>query len=188
MKLLTVAIFFLCVSVNGQLVDRFTKFPSAAPVTNLWITGDASSTDSEADDASQWTASCSASCVQVTSVANTDSQGGSFAIQINADLDSNRGGYVDYTRAWNQTPHTATVRIRRTAGTTQINNTASWTGVSAITYDFDFDSVSNGTWITGTVNFTPDATGTVRVRFNASIADGTVGGTLEISEIVITED
>lgn len=153
---------------SGGVVDFF-------PVGNA-----ASEGAGEADNVDDWTPN--GANATKASIANTDpGGGGSYAVQCNC-LNSGFRQVDISVSGMNTTPHTATIRYRITDGTGRIFN---WANVTSATYS-NLDDTS-GDWQVGTATFTP-TTGTITLRTYPCDNDGTATGTIEISEIVITEN
>lgn len=183
-KLVYIFILFSCLAFGQQkskMLQASVQQYLSTVVTDYFPTGNSASAGAgEADDVTAWVPN-GASATKA-SVANTDGGGGgSFAVQCNC-LDAGFRQVDISVTGLNLTPHTATIRYRITDGTGRIFN---WANVSSATYT-NLDNTA-GTWQVGTATFTPTAS-TITLRTYPCDNDGTTTGTIEISEIVITEN
>lgn len=179
---LSILFLLLLNPVFGQIevIPSIITYQEVAVETDYYPTGDAASANGEADDASTWIPN--GGSANRSSVANTDGGGGgSYAVQCNCIMSGFRA-LTKSVSGLSLTPHTATVRYRITDGTGRIFN---WGNVASATYT-NLDNTS-GSWQVGTVEFTP-TTGTISIIAFPCDNDGTATGTIEISEITITEN
>lgn len=180
-NLIILFLFSVCSYGQQQILPSIIMHHEEVVVVDYFPTGNSASAGAgEADSVAAWTTN--GANATKASVANTDGGGGgSYAVQCNC---LNAGfRQVDITvSGLSLVPHTATIRYRITDGTGRIFN---WANVSGAVYT-NLSDVS-GTWQIGTATFTP-TTGTITLRTYPCDNDGTATGTIEISEIVITED
>lgn len=151
-------------------------------IVDLFPTGDAVSAGAgEANSVTGWTPN--GGSATKASIASTDpGGGGTYALECGCLNAGFRAVSYDVS-GLSLVPHTATIRTRRTDGT---GGVLGWSNVSSVTYSVDYNS--NGTdWFEGTVTFTP-TTGTITIRFYPCDNDGSTSGTIEVSEITITEN
>nr|WP_299385598.1 hypothetical protein [Allomuricauda sp.] len=170
-------------NAGGQGSNALDTSTKGSASVDLFPTGNGASAGAgEADSTSGWTSS--GGPAPVTSVANTDGGGGgSFAINCGCTSSGFRTGSINLTGLTIGSNYTATIRTRRTDGTGQI---FAWQSVTNQSYNVDYDS--NGTnWFVGTVTFEATAT-SVEARVYACDNDGSASGTIEISEITLTEN
>lgn len=181
-------LFFVCSFSYGQVVDRFTLFPATGGAVDVFPSGNAASAD-DANATTGWFGSCSTSCIEITSVANTDSEGGSYAINIAhiGGTESFRAGEINMT-GLSLVPHTLTIRTRSVVGnistqTVTVNNSTS------VTNNVDYSSVSQGTWFESTIVFTPTSS-TVKFTINVNAPGSGQGtsGQIQVSEITLVEN
>lgn len=168
-------------NAGGQGANATDTAVKGSLIVDLFPTGNAASAGAgEANSTSGW--SSAGGTNPISSIANADpGGGGSFAFRTEGTNNGFNASSINLT-GLNLVPHTATIRYRIVSGTGQIFN---WANVTSQTYT-NLNNQS-GNWEIGTVVFTP-TTATVTARVYPTDNDGTVGGVIEVSEIVITEN
>lgn len=181
MRLFVILFFIGSFAFSQKVTNVYVEQASGGGVVDLFPTGDAASAGAgEANDVSGWTPN--GGSATVASIASTDpGGGGSYAVECGC-LNSGFRSVGYSVSGLSLTPHTATIRYRITDGTGRF---LAWSNVSSTTYT-NTDNTS-GSWEVGTVEFTP-TTGTITIYAFPCDNDGSSTGTIEISEIVITED
>lgn len=160
---------------GSNVLDTATKGSGGG--SNLFPNGNAASPD-DVNSASGWVSGGDANTA--TSIANTDTQGGSFAIEAEVTATSNFAQRIYTVSGLNNTPHTIEVRARRITGNGFVD-TVNFDGVNQT------GSISSS-WSTITFTGTPNASNDLEIRIFLQPGLGEPPCTIEISEIVITED
>lgn len=175
---------------NTQGTDTAQK-TSGGGAVDIFPTGNASSEGvNESNALGTWSEFGTGTLSVITEgVDYTDTLGGSYAVRITdaGGTDRNSDMRISIPGHNIGQTYTATVRIRRVQGTGEFY-TSYMEGSSDESDTIDFDAVSNGTWISGTISYTADATDVI-IKFNVKDFDGTLTTSImDVSEITVTQD